>query len=194
MATDFEPFRKLAPERRMRELQNLIEELRKEIDERQNDIREAEHLLTLADSEARVLEQIEVPATKPLRVRREGIEEKAEEKPERLTREERLELEQLLSTAPRSEQLIHNIAHRPVSELYSELHKIYSRQQQTGLESQRDRDAIYAIRKGLEVKGEDMREGEYSADKQAKHLLTAAQQMAEGMYQSGAGTYKRSPA
>ena len=144
MATDFSIFKDLAPERRVTELQKLINNLKKDIEERQDEIRQAEHLLALADEEARVIEQVEVPETKTGPRRKpekiEALEEKAEEK--KITREERLELERLLATAPpRSEDLFHKIAHRPINELYSELRNIYDRERQTGVETTREKAA-----------------------------------------------------
>ncbi len=198
MGTDFGMFKDLAPERRAQELQKLINNLKKEIEERQDDIRQAEHFLALADEEARVLEQVAVPEVKTAPKRKpekiEALEEKTEAKPEqkRLTRTEQQELEKLLATAPpRSDELFHRIAHRPVQELYGELRNIYDRERSTGVETARDREMVYAIRKGLEEKKKDMQEGEYKPARQAKHLLTAAEQMAENMYQGGAGGYKR---
>ncbi len=201
MGVDFSIFKDLTPERRAKELQKLINDLKKEIDERKDDVRQAEHFLALADEEARILEQIEVPEAKTAPKRKpekiEALEEKTEEAPKerRLSREEQVELEKLLATAPpRSEDLFHKMAHRPVTELYSELHKIYDRERQTGIESSRDREMVYAIARGLEEKKKDMEEGQYKPARQAKHLLTAAEQMAESMYQGGAGSYKRTPA
>jgi len=192
MAVDFTPFKDIAPERRVLELQKLIAMLKKEIEVRQEDIRRAEHLQALADEEARVLEQVEVPETKMPRKTQGTIEEKTETK--RTAREEQLELEELLATAPeRSPEVIHQVAHRPVSEIYTELRRIYERQQETGVETTRDREMIYAIRRGLEVKKEEIEEGQYRADQTAKHLMTAAEQMAENMYKSTTGTYKRGP-
>jgi hypothetical protein len=193
MGTDFSGFKDFTPQRRASELQKLIVTLKKEIESRQEDIKTAEKMLALADEEARVLEQVEVPEAKaPARKTRE-IEERLETKEEtqgRATREEKLALERLLATAPpRSEQVLHQVAHRPVQELYGELRRIYDRQSETGVERAQDREMIYAIRKGLEIKKE---EG-YSPAPRDKHLMTAAQQMAENMYQGGAGTYKRGP-
>ena len=183
MAIDFGPFKKLTPERRIGELQKLIDTLKKEIEQKSKEIREAEHLLAVSDKEARVIEQVQIPVAKP----REKLEEKATE-PEKLAGERR-ELEQMLATAPpRSDEIFHKMAHQPVQELYSELRTIYDRQQQTGTESPRDREMLYAISRGLEEK---RKEGYKAPDEKARHLQTAAEQMAEGMYQSGAGTYKR---
>jgi len=197
MGTDFSQFKDLTPERRIRELQKLIDNLKKEIEDKQKEIGEAEKLLALADEQARLLEQVEIPETKPIPRRKaagktETIEEKTEEKPQRrITREEQIELEKLLATAPpRSEELFHEFAHRRVEELYGELRRIYDREKTTGIETEKDREMIYAIRKGIEIKKE---EGYKPANKRSEHLMTAAEQMAENMYQGGAGTYKRTP-
>jgi hypothetical protein len=194
MGIDFSGFKDFTPQRRASELQKLIDTLKKEIESRQEDIKTAERMLALADEEARVLEQVEVPEARAPARRTKEIEERVEiktaekETGKRLTREERVELERLLATAPpRSEQVLHQVAHRPVQELYGELRRIYDRQSETGVERAQDREMIYAIRKGLEIKKE---EG-YKPAARDRHLMTAAEQMAENMYQGGAGTYKR---
>jgi hypothetical protein len=194
MGIDFSDFKDMTPQKRLQELQKLIDNLKKEIDDRQKDIKNAEQLLAIADEEARVLEQIEVPEIRaPTRGRTMEIEERVETKEEKKAgrRAEQLELEKLLATAPpRSENVLHQVAHRPVQELYGELRKIYERQKDTGIETAQDREMLYAIRKGMEIKKE---EGYAPATQRAKHLMTAAEQMAESMYQGGAGTYKRTP-
>jgi hypothetical protein len=191
MGIDFSGFKDMTPQKRLQELQKLIDTLKNEIEDKQKDIKSAEQLLAIADEEARVLEQVEVPEIRaPARGRAKEIEERIETKEEKIIgrRAEQLELEKLLATAPpRSDELFHRVAHRPVSELYGETKKIYERQKDTGVETAQDREMIYAIRKGLEIKKE---EG-YKPAGTAKHLMTAAEQMAESMYQGGAGTYKR---
>jgi len=183
MGTDFNALKDLTPERRVKELQKLIDFLRKGIQESENDIKDAEHLLVIAEDEAQVIEQVSVPETPK-------IEEIAEESG-RLALGEQRELEELLATAPpREEETLHQVAHRPVSELYGELKNIYQRQQDTGLESQQDRDMIYAIRKGFEIKRQDG----YNPAAKDESLMTAAEQMADSMYTSATGGYKRNPA
>jgi len=190
MGTDFGQFKDLTPERRARELQKLIDNLKKEIEDRQKDIKEAEQRLSAADQEARLLEQIAVPETRQVK-RKETIDEKTEEKPKKVTNDEQAELEKLLATAPRRPQeVVEQVARRPVQELYGELRKIYQREQQTGIETERDRLMLYAIRRGLEEKKKDVQEGQYSPGAKEKHLMTAAEQMAESMYNSAGGTYK----
>ncbi|VVB80817.1 Uncharacterised protein [uncultured archaeon] len=184
MAVNFEAFSQFTPERRIDELQNLIEKLKKEIEERREEIKEAEHLLVLADEEARMLEQVEIPESKQIKGK---IEEKLEEK--EVKRLKDLELEELLATAPK-EQAFHEVAHRPVEDLADELRKIYDRQKETGIEKREDREMLYAIRKGFEIKRE---EGYAPATAKDKHLMTEAEQWAEDLYKGGAGTYKRTP-
>ncbi len=193
MATDFEQFKELTPERRIKELQKLVDKLKEDIKEKEDDIKQAEHLLALADEESRLLEQVEVPETKPAKARKkEALEEKAEEKPERLAKEEKTELEKLLATAPPREELVHRVAHMPSDALYSAAKEIYDRQKTTGLETAQDREMIYAIRKGLEIKKEDMQEGQYRPATKAKHLLNAAESMTESMYKgAGEGWYRK---
>ncbi len=191
MGTDFSTFKNMTPQRRLQELQKLIDSLKREIEDRQNEIRTAEQMLSLADEEARLLEQVEVPEAKliPARGRAREIEERVEEKPERgrLTREERTELEKLLATAPpRSAELLHRAAHLSAAELYKEGKGIYERQKETGIETQQDREKIYAIRKAIEIKKEE-------GYNQNQNVMTAAQQIAETVYKGGAGTYKRGP-
>ncbi|MEM3154850.1 MAG: hypothetical protein QW165_04790 [Candidatus Woesearchaeota archaeon] len=192
MGTDFSGFKNFTPQRRIAELRKLISMLKKEIESRQEDIKTAEQLLEFAEEETRVLEQVEVPETPPLRKTQE-IEERIEEKTERgrMTRDERTELEQLLATAPpRSPELLHRVAHIPVAQLYNEEKRIYERQKKTGIETQQDREIIYAIRKGLEIKKE---EGYKPPTMRERHLMTAAEQMAESMYQTAGRTYKTNP-
>lgn len=192
MAVDFDQIKQLVPERRVKELQRLIEKLNKEIEEKQDEVKEAERLLALADEEARILEQMQIPETKPAPKKTAKIEERitelTEEKQEKgITREEQVELEKLLATAPpRSPELLQQVAKRPVEELYGELHRIYDRQKETGVETREDREMVYAIRKGFEIKRE---EGYRPAGKK-KHMMTAAEQMAQDMYESTSETYK----
>ncbi len=84
MGIDFSGFKDMTPQKRLQELQKLIDNLKKEIDDRQKDIKNAEQLLAIADEEARVLEQIEVPEIRAqTRSRITEIEERVETKEEK---------------------------------------------------------------------------------------------------------------
>jgi len=197
MGVDFSTFKELTPQSRVKELKKLVNSLRKEIEDRDNDIKQAEHLLAIANDEQTVLEKaiehVDVPKPAKKEPKIEDIAQVAtEEEPgHKINREEQLELEKLLATSPpRSDELLHRVAHRPVNELYSELKNIYDRQQETGLEMKEDRDRIYAIRKGFEIKREDG----YKPAKKDQHIMTAGEEMANTMYSDGSGgTYKSNP-
>jgi len=172
MAVDFEEFKKLVPQDRVRELQKLLDQLVADIKDKEGEIREAQHLLSLAKDESAVLEQVSVPeATKG-----PELEEITKEK-----EEERTPLEDILVKAAPKEAA-HEVAHRPIQELYSELRSIYDRQSQTGIETAADRNVIYAIGRGLEEKKRDIEAGQYRPAEKAAHLMTAAEEMAENMY------------
>jgi len=199
--TDFQAFKNLTPERRITELQKLVSNLKKEIENNQEDIRQAEHMLALADQESRQLEQVKIPKAPARKKEKKAVSieeltttpEEVEEKG--ISTEEQEELEKLLATSPpRSDELFHKVAHRPVEELYGHLRNIYDREKTTGIETQQDRDTVYAIRRGLEEKKKDMEGGQYKAGKKAQHLLTTTEQMANTMYHGSAQqTYKSNP-
>ncbi len=190
MAVDFEEFKNIAPERRTRELQKLINTLKKEIAEKQREIREAEHLFILADEEARLLEQMEVPETAiettPRQKESATIEKLAGEKKEK---DEKALLERLVETIPRKEELFREVAQIPIQELYSELKTVYQREKSTGVETAQDRNMIYAIAKGIEEKRKNVESGQYSPTQKSRHLLSAAEEIAQNMYR-GSESYK----
>lgn len=197
MGIDFSQFKDLTPERRARELQKLIENLKNEIEDRQKDLKEAEKRLAEAYEEARIIEHVSIPETRkiPEKEKKATVEEKvavAEEKPKPQARSkaEQAELEKLLATAPpRSDQLFHKFSQIRVEELYGALRGIYDREKSTGIEREKDRELVYAIRKGIEIKKE---EG-YTPAKKDRHLMTAAEQMADSMYNSAGSAYKGNP-
>ncbi len=176
MTIDFEGIKRLAPEKRVKALKEVMEELQEEITERQKEIEQAEQLLSISEEEEKVLEEIEIPKEEKKLARK--IQE------EKLKREPANRLEEILETAPKQE-LIHEVARLPVSELYKELKDIYQREKQTGVETQEDREKLYFIRQGLRVKKE---EGYVPKERQ---LMSRAEQIAEDMYKSGAGSYSR---
>ncbi len=176
MAIDFDDIKRLAPEKRVKALKQVIEELQKEITERQKDIEQAEQILELSEEEERVLEEIEIP--------KEEKKLTAKIKEEKPKLEPANRLEEILETAPKTEA-VHKVAHIPVNELYQELKNIYQREKETGIETREDREKLYLIMQGLKVKKE---EGYVPKE---SHLMSRAEQIAESMYKSGAGSYSR---
>jgi hypothetical protein len=72
-------------------------------------------------------------------------------------------------------------------ELYAMTKTIYERQRQTGIETEKEREMIYAIRRGFEVKKQ---EGYKAPDAKSEHLQTEGEKMAEKLYKSAATMYK----
>ena len=197
MAVDFEQFKNLTPEIRIKELRKLVDNLNKEIEQKHEEIRNAEHFLVQADEERRRLEQVRIPEVPKVKVKAKKVtieeitapEEEIEER--RITREEELELESLLATSPpRKDELIHQAAHRPVEEFYNAFSTIYNRQKETGIETPEDRQKVYLLMKSWEEKNKEY----HPAGAKAQHMKTAVEQMSESMYQGATGgTYKTNP-
>jgi len=196
MGIDFGSVKKLPPEKRVEALKQVLDKLNEEIEERQEDVKTAQHMLTLAEDERRVLEEVEVPKARtapairarPVREEAKTVEELAEKEELRQPLEKIQELEKLLATAPpRSDELIHRIAHMRSEDLYAMTKSIYERQQSTGIETEREREMIYAVKRGFEVKRE---EGYKAPDAKAEHLQTEGEKWAEKLYKSAATMYK----
>lgn len=190
MPTDFENLKKLVPEQRVQELKKLINKLREEVEEKERDIQQAEQLLTLAHEEHQALRKIRRDE------RKTTLEEKTQPEEQTGTLEETAaeapridtELEQLLQTRPPTgdDLWYRQIAQQPIQDMYQELRTIYNREAATGIETDADRERIYKLRRGIEAKKHDIETGEYKASAKAKHLLTAAEEMAENMYKGTA--------
>ncbi len=177
---DFDDIKRMAPERRVDALKELIDSLNHDIKQRQAEIQTAFHLLEVAEREIDVLEEIQLPKKKESLA--EKIGEKEEEKPE--------QLEDLLRTAPRTPEAIERVAHTPINELYSEIRNIYNRQSETGIEQADDRDRLYALQRGLEEKKKDVQEGHYTPAQNAQDLLSKAEEIVDTMYKKPGDSYK----
>lgn len=176
MKINFDEIRKLVPEERVKTLRELINKLRDEVKKQEQNIQQAEQLLQLAQEEqdARAI------------VRDETSIDTATE-----SEEEPVTLEQHAAQAPRQElervvrgnqPSYHQIAERPVHELYQELRSIYDREAATGVETDQDRERIYQLQRGLAEKRKDIEQGTYKPGDKAEHLMSAAEQMVKKMY------------
>ena len=180
MPTDFEPTKKLPPETRVGELQRLIVNLKKHIEEHTKDIRTAELLLSQAIDEERVLEQeiskVAETQTKYKTSTQKDVQEPTKILPAKLPAQP---LEGIVSAEPSREQ---RPAERPLSEFYQSVRTIYEAQRQTGIETYEQRQQIYEIHKGLEEKRRDIEQGKYRPGERQKHLLTTTEQLLGNIY------------
>src|SRR3989344_6948464 len=180
MSTDFEPFKKLPPETRVGELQRLIVNLKKHIENHQRDIRTAETLLAVASDEQKVLEQ-EVGKVAEIQTKyKTSIPKDIQEQTKILAAKLPAQpLEGIVGVEPSREP---RPAERPLSEFYQSVRTIYEAQRQTGIETYEQRQQIYEIHKGLEEKRRDIEQGKYRPGERQKHLLTTTEQLLGNIY------------
>jgi len=184
---DFEAIMRLVPERRIEELQQIIEELEGGIEQRERDLAEARRLLAMTLEEQQALNEVrEEPRT--ISLEDEDIKNDAdvqtldatvrEETPQRNEK-----LEKLLQTRPRtSDELFYQRESRPISELYQELRSIYEREGASGQQLDDERERLYQISRDIAAKRGDIESGEYKPGEKAAHLLTTAERLLKGMY------------
>jgi hypothetical protein len=153
-------------------LRQLIEELQKDIREKQIQIETAVNLLRTTEREVALIEKVEVPITKEVRIEElfkpeeGGLEARAREIDLRLRED------------------IRETAQRPIEEIYSELKNIYQQQQRTGVETEEQRAEVYVARKALEEKRQATQRGEYAPSEKAETLFTATEDLIRRMYKT----------
>lgn len=181
---NFEQIKKLPPDKRIKalqeienELQKFIDEKTKEIEESKKEIEASKELLARAKEELAVLEEIEVPKAKEIR-----IEElfRREEKEEKKTSLERIAEEAPRRLSPEQEQeYISALKQRPVEELYNRIVEIKNSVAETGVLTQYQQENLDLFAKALQEKEKDIEERQYKPGAKAKHLLTAAEQIVQ---------------
>jgi acyl-CoA reductase-like NAD-dependent aldehyde dehydrogenase len=189
---DFRQIKKLPPEEKIKvlkriedELQKLIETRRKETEENNKEIAEAEELLAEARNEFRVLEEIQLPELKKVEI--EKLFRPKEERDGRGTagkEEEDEGLEGIAAKEPAAalaerQARIDELSRKPMEELYQTTIGIRKEIEKTGVETiyqqskaEEISEAIYEKRKAIESK-------EYNPSARARHMMTAAEEMIE---------------
>ena len=181
MPTDFESVKKLPPETRVVELQRIIANLKKHIDEHNKDIRTAEILLSQAENEEQVLEK-QLGETVSQTQNKYKTDKTTLETPKTPAQKPTQKLENIVGETQGKE--IPRAAELPLSELYMRAKTIYESQQRTGIETYEQKKQLYEINKGLEEKKQDMELGKYRIGERQKHLLTSTEQLVGNMYES----------
>ncbi|MBD3362019.1 hypothetical protein GF358_04490 [Candidatus Woesearchaeota archaeon] len=173
---DFTQIKKLPPEEKIKvlervegELKTLIEKRKKEIEEKNLEIENAEELLQEAQNEAKVLEEIKTPEIKKVDIGK-------------LFHPEEKDLEGIAATAPSEAEKkaqIEELSKQPVQELYNTVVGIKSEIDKTGIETLYQQEKIEQINEALYEKKKAVENKQYNPTKKARHLLTAAEQMME---------------
>ncbi len=179
---DFDKLRKLPPDRKIKALREIQEELtkviterNKEIEESQQEIKDAQDFLNEAEEELRVLEEMEETAPKIKKVDVEKLFGREEKK---LGKERELEdiADEAPRVAPQEERAYVNfLAQQPVSNIYERVNRIREEIKTTGVMSAYQQEKLDQFREALHEKEDAIREGEYSPGHKAESLLTAAE-------------------
>lgn len=191
MAVNFGDFEKMPAEKRVKELNTLIETLKKEIEntkkdlaQKEKDLNDAQEFLAKSEKEARVLEN----------VRTQGLEKKEQEEekspaPKKQTRS----LEEELEGAPRmkTREGQSYFANKTLADIDKITTSIYQRQKQTGIETENDRRVFYEASKELNDRRRRLEEGSYIADREARKHLEHAEDLVKKDYEKHKEQYKR---
>ncbi len=191
MAVNFGDFEKMPAEKRAKELNALIETLKKEIEnakkelsQKEKDLLDAQEFLAKSEKEARMLED----------VRTQGLEKKAEEKQETNTAKKQTKsLEEELEGAPRMKtpEGQSYFANKTLADIDKITTSIYQRQKQTGIETENDRRVFYEASKELEDRRRKLEDGSYVADRDARKHLEHAEDLVKKDYEKHKEQYKR---
>ncbi len=178
---DFNRIRKMPPDRRIKALKEVQEELDKfikektrEIEESQQEIRDAQDFLSEAEAELQVLQEMQAEAPKIRKIDVEKLFEPTKNKNEK-------ELEDIAEEAPRlqtpseQEAYISRLAQQPIANIYERIRAISDEIRTTGTISQYQQEKLGVFGEAIKEKEDAIRAGTYSPGKKAEHLLTAAE-------------------
>jgi hypothetical protein len=193
MPVNFSDFEKMPAEKRAKELNSLIETLKKEIEnakkdlsQKEKDLSDAQEFLAKSEKEARVLED----------VRTQGLEKKAQEEKQETTgatKKQARSLEEELEGAPRMKapEGQSYFANKTLADIDKITTTIYQRQKQTGIETETDRRVFYEASKELEDRRRKLEEGSYIADRDTRKHLEHAEDLVKKDYEKHKEQYKR---
>jgi hypothetical protein len=173
---DFKWLDNLTPERKEEELKKHIAQLRKKIKDAEQELRDSEELLTRAQEDVRVLENITVPEAQPISA--EFVEVRTAPK------QQGQPLEQMLDEAAVEQKRVEEISQLPMQQIYQSIKEIYSEQAAQGATymQQKEEEKLYLLQRALDRKKDDIETGEYKPTDKAEHLMTAAEAMVKKMY------------
>ena len=168
---DFNKIKRLPPEKRIDALKDLRIELNKLIEERKKEIEEAADLLKESEEELQVLLNVETPKTKQLNVediwKGEDKETKKEKELEDITKEaddkRRKEFDK--------DEYINSLKQKPIDDIYDRVKSLYSDIKDTGVITSEQQDRLNNIRTALYEKEKDIASGQYDADKTRRREL-----------------------
>ena len=163
---DLDKIKKLPPDRRIKALEELKEEIQKLIEERKKEIEDAQFLLEEAEDELKVLLEIETP--------------KAQKQVTFLVKElERIAREEAPLRARPTEELayINSLRQKPVDDLYNKVMDVYKQISHTGIETLEQRRTIESVKEAIYLKEKDMQDRKYNATETVKERMGAIEKV-----------------
>ncbi len=174
---DLEKIKKLPADRRITALEELKEEIRKLIEERKKEIEDAQFLLEEAEDELRVLLEIETPKAKKVVI--EELFTRDEKEKEKVEELERIAREEGPSRARPTEELayINSLRQKPVDDLYNKVMDVYKQISHTGIETVDQRRTIESVKEAIYLKEKDMQDRKYQASETVKERMGAIEKV-----------------
>lgn len=165
---DFEQIQKLPPDQRVKVLQDLQVQIEKLISERKREIEQAQAFLERAKDELRVLEQIETPQQKQVKIEELfGKEEKKEETLERIARRD----------VPDPERIRENLEQKSITDIYQRVNQITGDIRETGVITQYQENFLRAANYEMQDREKAIQEHQYNPGDKAMHQLSAAEKI-----------------
>lgn len=171
MATiDFEQIKKLPPDQRVKVLQELENQIQKLISERKKEIEEAQSLLSRAKDELRLIEEIEAPVQKNISVEELFGKESKNEKKDGL--------ENIATSAIPDPQVIReNFVQRPIADIYKRVNDITKDIRESGVITQYQENFLRAANYEVQDREKAIENHQYRASEKAEHMLSAAEKI-----------------
>src|SRR3989344_1380890 len=165
---DLDKIKKLPPDRRIKALEELKEEIQKQIED-------AQFLLEEAEDELKVLLEIETPKAKKV-VIEDLFTRDEKEKTEEL---ERIAREEAPLRARPTEELayINSLRQKPVDDLYNKVMDVYKQISHTGIETLEQRRTIESVKEAIYLKEKDMQDRKYNATETVKERMGAIEKV-----------------
>jgi hypothetical protein len=168
---DFNKIKKLPPEKRIDALKDLREELNKLIEERKKEIDEAVELLKESEEELQVLLNVQTPESKKLSVEEiwggENKETKKQKELEDITRD----ADDRRRKEFNKEEYINSLKQKQIDDIYDRVKSLYSDIKDTGVITAEQQDRLNTIRTALYEKEKDIASGQYDADRDSRREL-----------------------
>ncbi|MEM2916537.1 MAG: hypothetical protein QXT19_04230 [Candidatus Woesearchaeota archaeon] len=179
---DFNKIRKMPPDRRIKALEEIQEELdkfikekTKEIEESQQEIKDAQDFLKEAKEELQVLEEMQAEAPRIKKIDVEKLFEPQKKKGGKELEDIAEEAPKTAAAASEQEAYITMLAHQPIANIYERIRAIGDEIRTTGTISPYQQEKLDQFYEALKEKEQAIKAGEYVPGKKAEHLLTAAE-------------------